>query len=161
VFESGDLMAPGAHPRIARDAMSDVSPNTTRMAYRVPYADTDQMGVVYYANYLVYFERMRNELLRDRGVTYKELEGRGIMLPVMEAHCDYAKPARYDDLLEIRGWCETVGRTRIKCHAEVSRDGELLASGYTVHACLSSETGRPVRLPADVFPPAAVRSPGR
>lgn len=132
--------------------MSDYPPQKTRMDYRVPYADTDQMGVVYYANYLVYFERMRNELLRDRGVTYKELEAKGIMLPVLEAHCDYQRPAKYDDLLEIRGWCETIGRTRIKCHAEVARGDELLASGYTVHACLSNETGRPVRLPADVFP---------
>ncbi len=135
--------------------MSDSPPEKTRMEYRVPYADTDQMGVVYYANYLVYFERMRNELLRDLGVTYKEMEAQGIMLPVLEAHCDYLKPARYDDLLEIRGWSETIGRTRIKCRAEVARGEELLASGYTVHACLSIETGRPVRLLAGVFPPAS------
>jgi len=134
--------------------MSDEASTKTRMQYRVPYADTDQMGVVYYANYLVYFERMRNELLRDKGVTYKELESRGLMLPVLEAHCEYGKPAKYDDLLEIRGWCETIGRTRIKCHAEVVRGGEILAGGYTIHACLSSETGRPVRLPSDVFSPA-------
>ncbi len=132
--------------------MSDAELKKSRLPYRVPYADTDQMGVVYYANHLVYFERVRNELLRDLGVTYKELEARGILLPVLEAHCDYRKPAHYDDLLEICGWCESAGRTRIKCFAEIARGDELLASGYTIHACLSAETGRPVRLPADLFP---------
>lgn len=122
------------------------------MSYRVPYADTDQMGFVYYANFLVYFERVRNEILRDLGVPYKELEARGILLPVTEAHCEYRIPAKYDDVLEIRGWPELIGRTRIRCHAEVLRDGQMLASGYTIHACLSSETQRPVRLPEDVFP---------
>ena len=122
------------------------------MSYRVPYADTDQMGFVYYANFLVYFERVRNEILRDLGVPYKELEARGILLPVTEAHCEYRIPAKYDDVLEIRGWPELIGRTRIKCHAEVLRDSQMLASGYTIHACLSSETQRPVRLPEDVFP---------
>ncbi|MFT5493986.1 MAG: acyl-CoA thioester hydrolase [Limisphaerales bacterium] len=131
--------------------MSEIDLAPTRLLYRVPYADTDQMGVVYYANFFVYFERVRNEVLRDMGVTYKELEARGIFLPVLESYCRYLQPARYDDLLEIRGRFERVGRTRVKAHAEVSRDGVLLATGHTVHACLSAETGRPIRLPADVF----------
>ena len=131
--------------------MSEIDPAQTCVNYRVPYADTDQMGVVYYANFFVYFERVRNEVLRDMGVTYKELEARGIFLPVLESYCRYLQPARYDDLLEIRGRFECVGRTRVKAHAEVSRDGVILATGYTVHACLSAETGRPIRLPADVF----------
>lgn len=131
--------------------MSEIDPSASSMNYRVPYADTDQMGVVYYANFFVYFERVRNEVLRGMGVTYKELEARGILLPVMESYCKYLQPARYDDLLEIRGRFECVGRTRVKAHAEVLRDGALLAAGHTVHACLSAETGRPIRLPADVF----------
>tara|TARA_R110000850_G_scaffold190481_2_gene316560 strand:+ start:1047 stop:1448 length:402 start_codon:yes stop_codon:yes gene_type:complete len=118
--------------------------------YRVPYADTDQMGFVYYANFLVYFERVRNEILRDLGVPYVELEERGVILPVTEAHCDYKLPAKYDDVIQIVGWAEIVSKTRIKCHAEVHRGDEVLATGYTIHACLSSETLRPVRVPADI-----------
>ena len=74
------------------------------MEYRVPYADTDQMGVVYYANYLEYFERSRTEMLRAAGLPYSELEKKGIILPVSEAYCKYLGPARYDDLPTFRSW---------------------------------------------------------
>lgn len=127
-----------------------MSPDRTspaQLSYRVPYADTDQMGVVYYANFLVYFERSRNEALRALGVTYREMESEGILLPVVEAHCDYRQPALYDDLLEIHGWFERMGRTRVRACCEVRRGDALLAEGYTVHACLSRETMRPTRLP--------------
>ena len=67
------------------------------MQYRVPYADTDQMGVVYYGNYLTIFERARNELMRACGYTYRECEAEGWMLPVTHAEVDYKRPARYDD----------------------------------------------------------------
>ena len=119
----------------------------TSITYRVPYADTDQMGVVYYANYLVYFERLRNELLRRRGMTYKALEEEGFFLPVVEAWCKYREPARYDDLLRIRGWIEPHSRTRIKICCRVEREEELLAEGYTVHACINRR-GRPERIPS-------------
>ena len=123
-------------------------PNTeTLLTYRVPYADTDQMGVVYYANFLVYFERSRNEALRALGLTYKEMETGGVLLPVIEARCHYRQPARYDDLLDIRGWFTLEGKTRVRAHCEVHRGDTLLAEGYTIHACLSAETMRPVRLP--------------
>ncbi|NQZ58345.1 MAG: acyl-CoA thioesterase, partial [Lentisphaeraceae bacterium] len=69
------------------------------MTYRVPYADTDQMGVVYYANFLTYFERVRNEFFRELKYSYRKLEQQGVMLPVVEAHCNYKQPALYDDLL--------------------------------------------------------------
>ena len=73
------------------------------MEYRVPYADTDMMGYVYYGNYLTLFERSRNELMRATGYTYAEMEKEGgAMLPVVEAHVDYHAPARYDDLLTVR-----------------------------------------------------------
>jgi acyl-CoA thioester hydrolase len=120
------------------------------MPYRVPYADTDQMGVVYYANYLVYFERVRNEVLRSRGFTYKEMEAGGILLPVIEAHCNYSQPGAYDDALEITGWFEQISPLRIKAHCEVRRDGVLLAGGYTVHVVLSASTRKPVRLPGEI-----------
>lgn len=125
----------------------------TSFSYRVPYADTDQMGVVYYANFLVYFERSRNEALRAIGVTYREMEKEGILLPVIEARCHYHRPALYDDLLEITGWFEPIGRTRVRACCEVRRDETLLAEGHTIHACISADTRRPVRLPTTLISP--------
>ena len=122
----------------------------TRLIYRVPYADTDKMGRVYYANYLVYFERVRNEMLRESGISYLEMENRGILLPVIEAHCIYKMPATYDDLLEVCGWFEETLPTRIRIACEIIRDNAILTTGYTVHACLSSEKNRPTKIPADV-----------
>ncbi len=119
----------------------------TELQYRVPYADTDQMGVVYYANYLIYFERLRTEILRENGLPYRQMEEDGIMLPVIEAHCNYRFPARYDDLLTIRGYVEEVKGVRIKIACEVYRDEVLLTQGYTIHACMTRD-GRPVRVPA-------------
>jgi acyl-CoA thioester hydrolase len=119
-------------------------------AYRVPYADTDQMGVVYYGNYLTYFERARGELLRSLGLTYREIEARGYGLPVLSAHVDYKSPARYDDLLEIRGWVGERKAVRVQVNCAVLRDGELLADGYTLHALVDLATLRPTRFPAEL-----------
>jgi acyl-CoA thioester hydrolase len=116
----------------------------------VPYADTDQMHVVYYANYLTLFERARNELLRASGVTYRELETGGFALPVLEAHVQYRAPATYDDLLELTAWCAEFKGVRLKICCEVRRDGQLLAEGYTVHAHVNIATLRPAR-PAAAF----------
>ncbi len=116
------------------------------ISYRVPYADTDRMGVVYYANYLVYFERLRNELLRQTGTPYREWEERGIILPVVEACCRYRVPAGYDDILSISGTASLASATRIRIDYRICREGELLAEGHTVHACLN-KSGRPTRVP--------------
>jgi acyl-CoA thioester hydrolase len=121
----------------------------TRLSYRVPYADTDQMGVVYYANYLVYFERLRSELLRQAGMPYGELEKAGIALPVIEAVCRYKAPARYDELIELSGHVAEVKGARIKICCEVSREGVQLAEGHTVHACVNKD-GRPIRVPKEL-----------
>lgn len=115
------------------------------LPYRVPYADTDQMHVVYYANYLTYFERGRNELLRACGMTYREMEAAGFALPVLEAHVTYHAPAAYDDLLEISVWCSEFKGVRLKICCEVRRDGKLLADGHTVHAHVNIATLRPAR----------------
>ena len=115
--------------------------------YRVPYADTDMMGVVYYGNYLTFFERCRNELMRGTGATYKAMEEAGLMLPVIEAHVEYKSPARYDDELEITAWVAEAKGFRCKVCCEVRRDGELLATGHTLHCCISSKTRRPAKLP--------------
>jgi len=113
--------------------------------YRVPYADTDQMGVVYYGNYLTLFERARNELMRSCGYTYRECEADGFMLPVVHAEVDYKAPAKYDDLLEIAAWVRLQKGVRIEIVCEVRRKGEerLLVSGFTRHAFVSTKDFRP------------------
>jgi acyl-CoA thioester hydrolase len=119
---------------------------------RVRYAETDQMGFAYYANYLAWFEVGRCEWLRSLGWSYRELEARdGIMLPVIEAHCEYRQPARYDDELLIRARGELASAVRIRFRYEVVRasDGVMLAEGRTVHAA-TDRSGRPKRLPAHV-----------
>ena len=115
---------------------------------RVRYAETDQMGVVYYANYFVWFEVGRTDLLRQSGWTYRELEADGVGLPVIEAHCDYRQPARYDDELEIRTEGTLVSAVRVEFSYEVVRasDGARLVTGRTVHAGVAKD-GRPCRLP--------------
>ena len=120
-------------------------PQRVTTPYRVPYADTDQMRVVYYANYLTLFERARNELMRACGITYRELESGGFALPVLEAHVQYHAPATYDDLLELTAWCSEFKGVRLKIACEIRRDGKLLAEGHTVHAHVDSQTLRPVR----------------
>lgn len=121
------------------------------MCYRVPYGDTDCMGVVYYANYLGYFERCRNELLRATGFTYREMEARGFGLPVIEAHVDYHAPACYDDLLDLGGSVAWARGCRIRIDCRVARGAQVLASGYTVHCCIDLRTRRPARVPAELL----------
>ena len=123
--------------------------NAIKIEYRVPYADTDQMGVVYYGNYLTLFERARNELMRSIGYTYRQCEEEGWMLPVVHAEVDYRAPARYDDLLEVTAYVKEQRGVRIEIACEVRRKGEaaVLASGFTRHCFVSSETFRPVAPP--------------
>jgi acyl-CoA thioester hydrolase len=115
---------------------------------RVRYAETDKMGVVYYANYFVWFEVGRADLLRSLGWTYREMEHAGIALPVIEAHCDYRRPARYDDEIEIRPRGRMLSPIRMEFTYEVVRRGDetVVASGRTVHAALDP-AGKPCRLP--------------
>ena len=134
----------------------DIPASAVRTSYRVPYADTDMMGVVYYGNYLTLFERSRNELMRALGPSYAQMEADGLMLPVIEAHVDYRAPARDDDVLEIAAWLSEAHGVRCKVRNAVLRGGELLASGWTVHACVDAKSRRPARLPewlkAEVVP---------
>jgi acyl-CoA thioester hydrolase len=118
---------------------------------RVRYAETDKMGVVYYANYLVWFEVGRADLLRSLGWSYREMEQAGVSLPVIEAHCTYQRPARYDDEIEIRTQGRLLSPVRMEFDYEVIKvqDGTVAATGKTVHAALDP-AGRPCRLPARV-----------
>ena len=122
------------------------------MQYRVPYADTDQMGVVYYGNYLTIFERARNELMRACGYTYRECEAEGWALPVTHAEVDYKRPARYDDLLEVTAWCRAHKGVRLEIACEVKVNGELLVSGFTRHCFVSTKTFRPIPPPERLLP---------
>ena len=108
------------------------------MSYRVPYADTDQMGVVYYANYLEYFERSRTEMLREAGLSYSQMEKMGYFLPVSEAYCKYSASARYDDLLTFRSYIEEISRVKVKIRSDVFRDGQLLVSGFVTLGCVDA-----------------------
>jgi acyl-CoA thioester hydrolase len=115
---------------------------------RVRYAETDKMGVVYYANYFVWFEVARADLLRSHGWSYREMELEGVSLPVIEAQCLYHRGARYDDELEVKTEGRMVSAVRMEFVYEVARRGEttLSASGRTVHAAVGAN-GRPCRLP--------------
>ena len=119
------------------------------MEYRVPYADTDQMGVVYYGNYLTLFERSRNELMRSCGYTYKKCEEEGWMLPVIHAEVNYHSPAHYDDLLEVTAYVQAQKGVRLEIACEVRRKGEdkVLVDGFTRHCFVSTKTFRPVPPP--------------
>jgi acyl-CoA thioester hydrolase len=123
----------------------------SRSVVRVRYAETDKMGVVYYANYLVWFEVARADLLRSLGWTYRDMEHSGVSLPVIEAHCEYHRPARYDDELEIHASGRLLSPVRMEFTYQVRRIADDLvgATGRTVHAALDS-TGRPCRLPARI-----------
>ena len=116
---------------------------------RVRYAETDKMGIVYYANYLVWFEVGRTDLLRERGWSYREMEGDGLSLPVVEAACAYRRPALYDDELEVRTTGVLLSPVRVRFDYQVVRpaDAATVAEGHTVHASLD-RNGRPIRLPA-------------
>jgi acyl-CoA thioester hydrolase len=122
---------------------------TSRSTVRVRYAETDKMGVVYYANYFVWFEVARADLLRSLGWSYREMEYSGVSLPVIEAHCAYHRAARYDDELEVSAEARLLSPVRMEFTYQVRRvhDATLSASGKTVHAALDA-SGRPCRLPA-------------
>ena len=117
------------------------------LAVRVSYRDTDQMGFVYYANFLVYFEMARTDLLRGLGRSYRECEEAGIFLPVLEATCQYLAPGHYDDLIDVSARVTRWTRAAINFDDECRRreDGALLATGSTRHAFTNRE-GRVARV---------------
>ena len=116
---------------------------------RVIFADTDAMGIAYYANYLKWFEMGRVELLRKKGMVYRDLTSMGFHLPVVEARVRYHTPARYDDVLRIHAEVRKLGGASIAFGYRIERaDGRMLAEGDTLHA-FTNETGKVVRAPAE------------
>jgi acyl-CoA thioester hydrolase len=122
-----------------------------RFELRVRYADTDQMGFAYYGNYLRWFEVGRAEMLRSLGMSYREVEQRGVSLPVLEAWCRYRTPARYDDLIAVETGVLELGRASVRFGYRVMReaDPEPIAVGLTEH-CFMGKSGRPVRPPHEL-----------
>lgn len=118
------------------------------LKHSVSYGETDAMGVVYYAEYLHFFERSRSLFIRERGMSYAEVEERGIYLPVREASCRYRIPAHYDDQLNIQVGISEWKRASIKFLYNIYKGDQnsLVATGFTEHACVNKE-GRPVRVP--------------
>jgi acyl-CoA thioester hydrolase len=116
---------------------------------RVIFGDTDQMGVVYYANYLRYFESARAALLRSVGKSQRDLERLEIGFPVIEASCRYRRPAHYEDLLDVDVRVTAMRAASLVFEYEIRREGEVLAEGSTTHACVAPN-GRPVRIPAEL-----------
>ena len=119
------------------------------MQIRIAYADTDQMGVVYYGNYLTFFERARTEWLRDAGLEYRTMEERGLYFPVIYAECNYKSPARYDDLITVETKLTELTTASITCEYEVKLGDRLLVTGKTRHPLVNKEF-KVVRFPKDI-----------
>jgi acyl-CoA thioester hydrolase len=114
---------------------------------RVRYKDTDRMGVVYYGNYLTFFEVGRAEYMRAVGYPYSELEGKGSALAVIEASAKYLANVGYDEVIHVRTRIAEIGRVRLRFDYEIfSSNNTLLVTGFTVHACINNDK-KPVRIP--------------
>ena len=115
---------------------------------RVRYKETDQMGVMHHSNYVNYYEVARTELMRSRGLTYKEMEARGVMLPVREVTMNYIAPALYDDLLTVRIRIAEKPGVKLNFEHEIYNEaGVLLNTGTVMLVFQNSETRRPCRVP--------------
>jgi len=117
--------------------------------FHVRYAETDQMGVVYYANFFIYFEAARSAFMRAHGYPYSRLEKEGLFLPVVEAYCNYKSPAHYDEEITIKLGIKEMKNTSFKIHYDVLREEKLLATGYTKHVFTNRDM-KPVRIPEEV-----------
>ena len=117
-------------------------PAAHRFTIRVRYGDTDQMGFAYYGNYLRWFEIGRAELLRSLGQSYRDIEAGGVWLPVLEAHCRYSRPARYDDVVVIETGVLDLRRASVRFGYRILRERaeELLATGWTEHCYIDRKS---------------------
>ncbi len=117
---------------------------------RVRYAETDQMGVVYYSNYLIWFEVGRSEFCRKKGFGYSDLEATGYKLVVTDVHCRYRNSARYDEVITVRTWLKGMNRRMVMFGYQILRkEGEeVIVEGESRHICLGAN-GKPKRLPEE------------
>ena len=121
----------------------------------VRYAETDQMGVVHHANYIVWFELARTRLCALSGFHYADIEKLGYLLMVTGVESRYHRPARYGDVVQVHCWCERVGSRGIRFAYEVRKENEKLVTGVTDHVWIEKETGRPCRTPEPLREPFA------
>lgn len=137
--------------RVQRTRAASPAPRVVETEVRVRYAETDAMGVAHHTSYLVWFEAGRTEYTRAVGVPYRDLEAGGVRLVVIEAHCHFHRPARYDDVVVVRTGLREVSKATLTFAYEVvaKGDGTRLADGYTVHAA-TDVTGRVRRIPEAV-----------
>ena len=119
---------------------------THEIEVRVRYSETDRMGLLHHANYFVYFEMARTELLRQRGISYREIEDAGHFMVIIDIGCKFKRPAHYDDLLKVRVTVMKVTHVKIVHQYVVTRDGLLLAEGHSTIACVD-RAGKPQALP--------------
>jgi acyl-CoA thioester hydrolase len=136
--------------------MSDAAPQVEQceITVRVRYAETDRMGLLHHANYFVYFEMGRTELLRQRGFTYREIEDAGFYLVIVDIGCKFKRPAHYDDLLILRTSVTKVTHVKIMHTYHLLHDGLLVAEGHSTLACVDRE-GKPRLLPESLHGPGA------
>jgi acyl-CoA thioester hydrolase len=150
--EAAPTPAPPAEPTASRHPPKPKA-RYNEFDVRVTYADTDKLGIIYYANYLKYFEQGRTELMRGLGVRYRDLEiQRKLFLPAVEARVQYLAPSRYDDLLTVRTWIAEMGRASISFECDVvDKDlgGKMCARGFSRHAIVN-DLWRTTRIPGDL-----------
>ena len=119
---------------------------------RVRYGETDQMGVVYHGNYALYLEMGRIEWLRKLGISYKNMEENGIMLPVVSLNINYKKSAGYDDVINVKTQLKNVPTAKIEFEYEITNDkGEILTTAHTTLVFIDMKTNRPVRAPQHIL----------
>lgn len=121
-----------------------------RIEIRVRYAETDAMGYLHHANYFVYFEQGRTELLRQNGVRYRDMEARGVFYVVARLECRFRAPAHYDDLLTLTTTTERQTPLRVEHSYRLERDGRLLAEAHSTLVCVGAD-GHPRSLPDDLL----------
>ncbi len=126
---------------------------TSETKVRVRYAETDQMGIVYHSNYFPYFESSRAESIRVLGFTYADMEKMGVIMPVVDIHCRYLRPARYDDLLTIKTMLKELPiHHKIEFHHEVYNEGgELLVVGKIILYFMEAKTMKRPTMPAPLL----------
>ncbi len=119
---------------------------TSESKIQVRYSETDMMGIVYHANYLPWLEIGRTNLLKENGLSYSEMEQSGILLPVVEIHVNYRRPATYDDEISIKTMIQERSLARVRLDYELRKDEEVIATGHSVHAFMN-RSGQPIKAP--------------